>query len=314
MAIIKCPECGREVSNKAPVCPHCGYVINVDNYDVKNRKTRQVARIPALKGEKDSETLTNPQKKKRETHWWVWIVIIFFTIVIAYVGISFYLNYLKNEKVEILYKEALESNDLAVMQEFLDLHPDISGNMRRRLEGKMRIAQRTTDEWESACNTSSIIALKAFIRNHPNDIHVPEAKVKIDSLDWQTALRLNTTQAYRTYMMQHREGEYYGEAQSRCDMLNIEFEDKMTVKNAIEEYMENENSAIPLDTYRSLGDYKITKHLGHEMTAAYQVTFTVEKRSSGAEDAMLYQVRARISADGMVENIDKSALNIIDED
>ena len=27
MAIIKCPECGREVSDKAPVCPSCGVEI-----------------------------------------------------------------------------------------------------------------------------------------------------------------------------------------------------------------------------------------------------------------------------------------------
>ena len=24
MALIKCPECGREISDKAPACPHCG--------------------------------------------------------------------------------------------------------------------------------------------------------------------------------------------------------------------------------------------------------------------------------------------------
>lgn len=24
MALIKCPECSKEVSNKAPSCPHCG--------------------------------------------------------------------------------------------------------------------------------------------------------------------------------------------------------------------------------------------------------------------------------------------------
>lgn len=24
MALIKCPDCGKEVSNKAPVCPNCG--------------------------------------------------------------------------------------------------------------------------------------------------------------------------------------------------------------------------------------------------------------------------------------------------
>lgn len=27
MAIIKCPECGRQISDKAPVCPNCGVEI-----------------------------------------------------------------------------------------------------------------------------------------------------------------------------------------------------------------------------------------------------------------------------------------------
>ena len=25
MALIRCPECGKEVSDKAPACVHCGY-------------------------------------------------------------------------------------------------------------------------------------------------------------------------------------------------------------------------------------------------------------------------------------------------
>lgn len=28
MALIKCPECGKEISNKASSCPGCGYPIN----------------------------------------------------------------------------------------------------------------------------------------------------------------------------------------------------------------------------------------------------------------------------------------------
>ena len=27
MAIIKCPECGRQISDKAPTCPNCGVEI-----------------------------------------------------------------------------------------------------------------------------------------------------------------------------------------------------------------------------------------------------------------------------------------------
>ncbi|MDE5803214.1 MAG: zinc-ribbon domain-containing protein [Lachnospiraceae bacterium] len=28
MALIKCPECGKEISDKASSCPGCGYPIN----------------------------------------------------------------------------------------------------------------------------------------------------------------------------------------------------------------------------------------------------------------------------------------------
>ncbi|KRD48307.1 MULTISPECIES: zinc ribbon domain-containing protein [Acidovorax] len=31
MALIRCPECGREVSSQAPVCPSCGYPIQARN-------------------------------------------------------------------------------------------------------------------------------------------------------------------------------------------------------------------------------------------------------------------------------------------
>lgn len=38
MAIIKCPECGHNVSDKAKSCPSCGYVLEIDpiEKDAKN--------------------------------------------------------------------------------------------------------------------------------------------------------------------------------------------------------------------------------------------------------------------------------------
>lgn len=31
MALIKCPECGKEISDKAPACIHCGYPLQNQN-------------------------------------------------------------------------------------------------------------------------------------------------------------------------------------------------------------------------------------------------------------------------------------------
>ena len=42
MALIKCPECGKEVSDKAPACIHCGYPLSIkytnnsNEYDLNN--------------------------------------------------------------------------------------------------------------------------------------------------------------------------------------------------------------------------------------------------------------------------------------
>ena len=40
MAIINCPECGREVSDKALTCPHCGNPINLKT-EIPVRFTRR---------------------------------------------------------------------------------------------------------------------------------------------------------------------------------------------------------------------------------------------------------------------------------
>lgn len=36
MALIKCPECGKEISDKAPACPHCGYPMVQEDFNVEN--------------------------------------------------------------------------------------------------------------------------------------------------------------------------------------------------------------------------------------------------------------------------------------
>lgn len=42
MALIKCPECGKEVSDKALSCPNCGYAMTVridENNDERHRES-----------------------------------------------------------------------------------------------------------------------------------------------------------------------------------------------------------------------------------------------------------------------------------
>ena len=39
MALIKCPECGKEISDKANACIHCGYPLNEQEEDFYIKKT-----------------------------------------------------------------------------------------------------------------------------------------------------------------------------------------------------------------------------------------------------------------------------------
>ena len=44
MALIKCSECGKEISNKASVCPHCGMPLRSEDrgtYDINKKKKKQ---------------------------------------------------------------------------------------------------------------------------------------------------------------------------------------------------------------------------------------------------------------------------------
>lgn len=55
MALIKCPECNKEVSNKANVCIHCGYPLHdFQTETISNLQSKKVA-IPSFKEYSDKK-------------------------------------------------------------------------------------------------------------------------------------------------------------------------------------------------------------------------------------------------------------------
>ena len=48
MALIKCPECGKDVSTSASACPHCGYPINGNKPQQSTSYDTQVVKIRCL--------------------------------------------------------------------------------------------------------------------------------------------------------------------------------------------------------------------------------------------------------------------------
>ncbi len=54
MAIIKCPQCGKSISDKQKVCPHC-------ELDMENLTEEKIHSLSKIKNLKDNQTLQTHQ-------------------------------------------------------------------------------------------------------------------------------------------------------------------------------------------------------------------------------------------------------------
>ncbi len=64
MALITCPECGSEVSDKADKCPKCAYPINEAEND------------PVVESDSDEEIITSRERKGGSSVKWTIIIIV----------------------------------------------------------------------------------------------------------------------------------------------------------------------------------------------------------------------------------------------
>lgn len=64
MALIQCPECGKEISDQAASCPHCGYPISS-----KLENEQNIAAEVRLQGNEDAKSGEPLQKKPGNRKW-----------------------------------------------------------------------------------------------------------------------------------------------------------------------------------------------------------------------------------------------------
>ena len=243
MAIIKCPECGREISDKAPACPHCGVVIN--NQVAKQNHSEPLRTAPNRSEQANHQPSTiNPHPSSR--HPYRWLIILGTIAVLAVFGIFAYLHVMQQKMENDKYEQALTTTNTSVIQNYLDLHPDLDASKRRQLEDRMTTLKLVDNEWYDAVDSGSRAALIKFIRMHPNDYRINEANHKVDSLDWQNAKRQDDIFSYQTYLNQHADGEYYDEALRHLQNLqNAIVEPEVSEEEQImEEILQETDSAI----------------------------------------------------------------------
>ena len=112
MALIKCPECGREkVSDTADACPGCGYGIKehlINQREEKKKHTKEEER-----GYKKEEAVVLKEKADRGKKFFlriIWILLLVVVIIISVIGIRGYLKKHKEiEAKDTAYREAINT-------------------------------------------------------------------------------------------------------------------------------------------------------------------------------------------------------------
>lgn len=237
--IIKCPECGHQVSDHAESCPSCGiriagHIMQCPHCGGTMLSDQDVCPLclmsihqPVYESDGtgasfDPQPQGEPQEPpKPKGHRTLWIsLLVSIVVVAAFVLVGTYFYRHTQEQSELsAYENAMQSGEPAVLQNFLDIYVQAPADHRDSVEARLKVLRQSDQEWQTARVSKSRNALERFINQHPGSIHNIEARLMIDSLDWIRAAGQNTIESYRLYMDQHADGEHYADAKMNYDKL-----------------------------------------------------------------------------------------------
>lgn len=242
MAMIKCPECGHQVSEHAPVCPSCG--IEIAGHIVRCPKCGAVcstdadvcpecgeplhkpattpdAGTPIAKPETAEAATPEEQPKKAANKKIVWAVasVVVLAVLAAFI-VVYYADSASAGAEMDEYANAMTSDEPQVLQAYLDHYADAPQEHRDSVEAHLALLLQTDKEWQDVLVAGQRAAFERYIAMHPQSIHITEAKLKIDSLDFVAAKVAGTAEAYDKYLAAHPEGTYVDEASAEAEKLN----------------------------------------------------------------------------------------------
>lgn len=265
MAIIKCPECGHQISDMAAACPNCGVTIkgNIQrcpycgNIYLKGQPlcpachqspNATPAPTPAVTNRNTAtaavQNQNTPQKHGSKKNM---IIAIIAAVIVIAGGLMWYAssqNELHGDEQEA-YLNAMESSDPAVLQDYLDSFRDAPQEHIDSIQAHLKILQMNDAEWTNALLSNSKSALQAYLEKHPETIHMKEIEHKIDSIDWSSSTRKNTPEAYQEYLAEHADGEHAVEAKEKLEKLDattVSPEDRQVVNSIFRQFFNGINS------------------------------------------------------------------------
>lgn len=271
MAIIKCPECGHPVSDKAPTCPTCGVEIVGKTITCANCGTtyfKDQARCPnchcpnplnaatsplpsiqtaTLSQESNSTQSTSEHESstsEKKNNRFIWIISFVIALIICGTLYYFY-HSASQQQEEEAYEYAMKSNDPDVLQSYLETYKDADQAHIDSIMSHLNMLKTLDTEWTNAIVSGSKEAIEAYLQKYPNSPYRQEAWNKIDSIDWQIAKKADTAEAYQTYLDEHTDGSHIEEAENamkKAKSRDLQPEESQMVSSLFRKFFQSINT------------------------------------------------------------------------
>ena len=299
MAIIKCPECGHQVSDMAPTCPGCGVEIagkvvkcpdcgeiyfrnqmvcpachrpttsTPTQRPVPIRHTEPVTPVAKPKPELEPDT-----EKKSYTKIIVGLVIA----LVLCGGVAYYYNDLGRQE-ESDYVLAAQSTDPLVIEEYLNKYKDTNPEHRDSLQARLATIQAIDKEWTDVLITGSRDLIEQYAKTHPNSPHKAEAMNKVDSMDFAHVMKDKTIDAFINYVKQNPNGRFVNDANAAIDaikMTQLQPEETKMVKALFKKFFQSVNSRNEGGMLSTVAD-QLTNFLGQSSAGKADVATFLKK-------------------------------------
>ena len=267
MSIIKCPECGGQVSTMAGTCPGCGIKIagnlrqcpNCGGYCLISQQTcpqcnQKIEPLHApttpeqiIQGKEEATPLggsTKETQKPSPTESGMTIIGavikgILSLLLICLLGIVVY-QYCqreKQEKEQADYKRLEGVTNPEFYQQFLIDHPD--SEFYQEIEERMHVLQAEAEDWKQLLKSVKRTNIASFMQKHPNSLRRRVCEDMLDSIDWNEALTIGTEDAITDYLNRHPSGRYASDAAEQKNSIllaKVTPEEKAMIRGTLESF------------------------------------------------------------------------------
>lgn len=249
--LVKCPECGHQVSDQAKTCPSCGIEIagkitrcpdcgevifkeqsfcpnchcSINGASVPQNVAFPPAQPAVVKTQPQQEPEQAPPAPRRPRRHRAGLTAIIVAFVLALIVVFLGIYFMKNQErqnEQRAYTNAMLSSEPLVLQNFLDMYVDAPRAHRDSIKSHLDALLQIDVDWKNALVNNTKMGFVQFKTRYPNSLHNVEADIKIDSLDWAAATVENTIEAYTRYLREHDSGDHFDEAHVAIERLEAE--------------------------------------------------------------------------------------------